>query len=355
MAEKAHTKRPLWRLLAWVVLSIVVGLPIIGVVALYMIGAPGAGRSLVKKAGLPFPTIVAHRGASYWAPEETRPAYRLARALGADYLELDVQRTKDGVLVAFHDTSLVRTTNAAKLFPGREDKGIGDFTWAELKRLDVGSWFNQKHPKRARSHYKGQRILTLHEVISIAESGQNKPGLYIETKSPERYPGIEKELVALLQKRGWLAKGQPVIKSSKSQGKVQVGEGAMRLLFQSFDKQSLLQLKKWAPGAARIYLISSKMAKSRSWKALLTDAKALGAGIGPVGYKSLPWHIAPAHRLGLLVHPYTLNPTWVMRLGLHFGADGFFTDRADAALRLVGRQGAIKDIGPLFDTLGIKP
>jgi len=104
---------------------------------------------------IPRPAVIAHRGASYLAPEETEPAYILARDLGADYLEMDIQRTKDHVLVAFHDDSVERTTNAAKVFPGREKGNIADFTLAELKQLDAGTWFNQTYPKRARAKYAG--------------------------------------------------------------------------------------------------------------------------------------------------------------------------------------------------------
>jgi glycerophosphoryl diester phosphodiesterase len=87
----------------------------IGVV---MYGRTG-GKELAEKLGVPRPAIIAHRGASYHAPEETAPAYLIAREMGVDYLELDLQRTKDGVLIAVHDDDLRRTTNIAEVFPGR--------------------------------------------------------------------------------------------------------------------------------------------------------------------------------------------------------------------------------------------
>ena len=64
------------------------------------------GQRISEEAGVPHPAVIAHRGASYYAPEETEPAYLLARDLGATYLELDLQRTKEGVLIAFHDDTL---------------------------------------------------------------------------------------------------------------------------------------------------------------------------------------------------------------------------------------------------------
>ena len=85
-----------------------------------LISEPSLGKKLVQALGIARPAVIAHRGASYLAPEETRPAYLLARELGADYLEFDIQRTKDGVLIALHDDDLSRTTNVAEVFPGRE-------------------------------------------------------------------------------------------------------------------------------------------------------------------------------------------------------------------------------------------
>ena len=78
------------------------------------------GKELAERLGLPRPAIIAHRGASYLAPEETGPAYLLAREMGVDYLELDLQRTKDDILIALHDDDLRRTTNITEVFPGRE-------------------------------------------------------------------------------------------------------------------------------------------------------------------------------------------------------------------------------------------
>ena len=69
------------------------------------------GAAATRMIGLPFPTVMAHRGASFLAPEETALSYRLAQAAGADFLEADIQRTKDGVLIALHDDTLDRTTN----------------------------------------------------------------------------------------------------------------------------------------------------------------------------------------------------------------------------------------------------
>ena len=70
------------------------------------------------------PAIIAHRGTTYWAPEETEAAYRWARNMGADYLEADLQLTKDGVLLTLHDDQLTRTTNIAQIYPLRQSLSL---------------------------------------------------------------------------------------------------------------------------------------------------------------------------------------------------------------------------------------
>ncbi|GIX41417.1 MAG: hypothetical protein KatS3mg129_1150 [Leptospiraceae bacterium] len=74
-------------------------------------------KTIAQKYKIPYPAIMAHRGLSFYAPEETLPAYLLALEIGEDlYLEADIQRTKDGVLVCFHDDDLKSTTNIQKYF-----------------------------------------------------------------------------------------------------------------------------------------------------------------------------------------------------------------------------------------------
>src|SRR5687767_1614022 len=84
--------------------------------------------------------LVAHRGASAYAPEHTLAAYRLAIQQGADYVEQDLAVTKDGVLICLHDDTLDRTTNVEEVFPDRKPWLAVDFTLAEIKRLDAGRW-----------------------------------------------------------------------------------------------------------------------------------------------------------------------------------------------------------------------
>src|SRR5262245_13178464 len=137
------------------------------------------------------PILIAHRGASAYAPEHTRAAYELAIQQGADYVEQDLQMTRDGVLICSHDAELSRTTNVKGIFPNRAHvrnagakgpkKGwyVVAFTLPEIKRLDAGSWFNQANAFAARKEYVGLTIPTLDEAIKIIG---NRARLYVEMK-----------------------------------------------------------------------------------------------------------------------------------------------------------------------------
>ena len=346
------------------VLAGILGLLFVGI-GVVMYGRAG-GKELAEKLGVPRPVIIAHRGASYLAPEETAPAYLLAREMGVDYLELDLQRTKDGVLIALHDDDLRRTTNIAEVFPGREMDTIDKFTFAELQSLDAGSWFNIRFPDRARASFKNVRILRLEEVMNIAEGGVYQPGLYIETKSARRFPGIEKQLVEILTARGWI---RPLSRGVSESPRTERARVPARVIFQSFEPDSLALLKELAPQVPAVLLIDETMMRKDGWDALLRRAKQVGDGIGTWGYQwsrdpewsvkdapnryltTWPWYTGQAHRAGLLVHPWAIDDRWEMWMVSLFGADGFFTNRPDLALLFYGRADQI-DLKPIWEGIG---
>jgi glycerophosphoryl diester phosphodiesterase len=334
------------RIIILTLLALIAGAPL----ASALMSPPTGGESIAAEIGAPYPAVVAHRGFSWNAPEETAAAYLLAREIGADYLEGDVQRSRDGVLFLFHDDDLKRTTNVEELFPDRQDATPDQFTWAELQRLDAGSWFNEKFPDRARPSYVGVKILSMSEFLDIAESGKNKPGMYLETKSASRYPGIESQLTTLLTQRGWI--GPNTASVAAEPGAIAVRNTKARVIFQSFEKPSLELFRQLAPEVPRVYLVGVEEKDAQGWDALLRDAKDVGHGIGPSGYLGWPNYTGPAHKAGLLVHTYTINAVWQMRLISFFGADGLFTDRADLALVFYGRSKPI-DLGPIFNAANL--
>lgn len=333
--------------------------------------------ALATRLGIPHPAVIAHRGASFDAPESTAAAYKLARDLGADYLEMDLQRSKDGVLFALHDNNLQRTTDVATKFPERKDSLANEFTIAELKTLDAGSWFNSAYPDRARASYAGLKILTLDEIIDIAQGNPlHKPGLYIETKEPKQFPGIERDLKDKLQDRGWLSPtGSKLAKSNLA-----VGQGKGKVVLQTFEKSSLELLEKEMPQVPKILLLwvgegsiepKSKVTFAESgdkdkatyyakqepkdkaeFQQWVEYAKAQGAiGTGPSAaltkggdqsYSDLvkPWMNQYTHDQGLLVHVYTIDDAVDYQKVADAGVDGIFTNRASELLKFYKRPAA---------------
>ncbi|KQL36042.1 glycerophosphodiester phosphodiesterase family protein [Psychrobacillus sp. FJAT-21963] len=125
---------------------------------------------------------VAHRGATGYAPENTIAAFDLAVDMKADYIEIDVQRSKDGKLVLIHDTTVDRTTDGT----GK----VGDLTFEQLRSLDAGSWKGEQ--------FVGEPIPTFEEIL---DRYHGKIGILIELKAPELYPGIEEQLAEVLKER----------------------------------------------------------------------------------------------------------------------------------------------------------
>lgn len=318
--------------------------------------------SRAQGLGIPAPAVIAHRGASHDAPESTMPAYLLARELGADYLELDLQRTRDGVLVAVHDDTLARTSDVAERYPERRDSPVSAFTLAELKSLDAGSWFNAAYPERARASFRRLQILTLDEVIDIAEGNPARtPGLYIETKVPDQFPGIEDELQARLDARGWLDRPGKVVLQTFDRNSL----GLLHKSMPQVPKILLLWVGKGAiePASGQSFAESGERDKAAfyarqqprdsaeftRWLDAAVQGGAIGTGPsaarsagGEQSYADLiqPWMNQLSHERQLLVHVYTLDALEDFTKATALGVDGIFTNRAGALLRYYGRPAA---------------
>ncbi|MNG87651.1 Glycerophosphoryl diester phosphodiesterase precursor [compost metagenome] len=297
---------------------------LLALTALFTVSTASAnnGKALATAHGIAHPAVIAHRGASYDAPESTTPAYLLARDQGADYLELDLQRSSDGVLVVVHDDVLSRTSDVAERFPERKDSPVSAFTLAELKSLDAGSWFNQAYPARARTSFRKLPILTLDEVIDIAEGNPERhPGLYIETKVPKQFPGIEQDLKARLAARGWL-------------------DRPGRVVLQTFDRNSLALLHEAMPQVPKDQAEFLRwLDQARQGGAVGTGPSAMRTHLGEQSYADLiqPWMNQASQARDLLVHAYTLDEPVDFDKAMKAGVDGIFTNRTGALLRFYQR------------------
>ncbi len=268
-------------------------------------------------------TLIAHRGASAYAPEHTLESYRLALQQGADFVEQDLQVTKDGVLVCLHDLTLERTTNVKEIFPERyklvgEIKHwyVADFTLLEIKQLDAGAWFDPK--------FKGAKVPTFQEAINLV---RGKAGLYPETKDPEAYDRrgfeMEKLLLAELKKNNLPDKKTPII-------------------IQSFSAASLRKMRFELKTKLPLILLINPMMKE-SWLSSegLKKAKEFADGIGPAKnlLEAQPELVKLAHDLKLSVTPYTITTKLKSRFAnvreemnyflSTLGVDALFTDNPD--------------------------
>jgi glycerophosphoryl diester phosphodiesterase len=249
--------------------------------------------------------VIGHRGASGHAPEHTIAAYDLALKLNADYIEQDLQMTKDGVLVVLHDGRLDRTARGDSTnCRGR----VIDKTLAQIKTCDVGRWFNEAFPELARAEYVGQRIPTLEEVI---QRYSRRANYYIETKTPDAAPGMEEKLVELLRRYG--IKADSALRPS--------------VLIQSFSDASLRKIHALDARLPLVQLIGT--GTSVVIRESLDRVKTYAVGIGPVKGAVDSALVAAAHDRCLVVHPYTVNDSTEMTALIAMGVDGMFTNFPD--------------------------
>lgn len=259
----------------------------------------GAGRSRA-------PLHIAHRGASVEAPENTLSALRRAVDLRTDMVEVDVQRTRDGVLVLMHDATLTRTTDVRERFPDRRPWRVPDLTLAELRQLDAGSWHS--------AAYAGERVPTLDEAIELLDA--HDVGLLLELKRPELHRGVVLDLaVELVGRPTYVRRAVP----------------AGKLVVQSFDFTAMKELKTRLP-QLRVGLIGQPPAGHlptlATWASQVTPRHALVDGE----------YVAAVHDAGLECLVWTVDRPRAMRRALRTGVDGIITNRPAtlAALALAG-------------------
>jgi glycerophosphoryl diester phosphodiesterase len=249
---------------------------------------------------------IAHRGASGHAPEHTMASFELAFAMGVDYLEQDLQMTADGVLVVLHDDTLDRTARGA---PADCTGPVIEKTLEQIRRCDVGSWFNDAFPERARPEYIGQRVPTLEELF---ERFGHSANYYIETKNPDTAPGMEEALLSLLDR---FELREPAIERQQ-------------VLIQSFSEESLRKLHGLDNRLPLIQLVRSREPRRRT-VARLDAIAGYAVGVGPARGNVDATLMAEARARGLYVHVYTVNDVREMERMRRLGVDGIFTDFPD--------------------------
>lgn len=235
-------------------------------------------------AHLPQPAIIAHRGASAHAPENTLAAFELAVQQNADAIELDAKLTADGQVVVIHDQTVDRTTDGS----GR----VGDMTLAQLRQLDAGSHFSLD--------FRGERIPTLEEVFEAV--------------------GAKTLINVELTNYASLADSLP----DKAANLVHRHQLRQRVMFSSFNPLALLRVRMKAPQIpiGLLSLPGKPGAWARSWIGRIIGYNSLNPEMSDVDFHL----VENAHKHGKRVLVYTVNQAEDMRRLFQLHIDGIFTD-----------------------------
>lgn len=234
---------------------------------------------------------IAHRGASGSAPEHTFAAYDKAIKEKADYIELDLQMTKDKKLVAMHDNKINRTTDGDGLVKNK--------TLSQIRKLDAGSHFNKT--------FAGEKVPELSDIL---KKYYNKTNFYIETKTPEMYPEMDRMLIEELNSKVLLNKNK------LKKGKV---------IVQSFSEKSLINIYKTNNNIPLIKLINDDDVNSLSDRELERLSKHM-YGIG-LNQKIVNEELVERiQNKGLKVHVFTLNKEKEVKKMKTIGVDGVFNN-----------------------------
>ncbi|MFE5024128.1 glycerophosphodiester phosphodiesterase [Streptomyces sp. NPDC056656] len=267
---------------------------------------PTAAEAAQEHGG---PAVVAHRGASGYAPENTLKAIDKADRLGFDWVENDVQRTKDGRLVVIHDTNLARTTNVEQVFPGRAPYNVRDFTAAEIAKLDAGAWKG--------AEFTGARVPTLTQYLDRIDHNHQK--LLMEIKAPELYPGIEKDILRVLGKEGWLNRDHV----------------RNRLVIQSFSADSVRTVHKRRPDITTGFLGTPATGDLPRY-AQFADRINPSSGTISAGYVAAVHAFRGPHGKRLKLFTWTVNDAATARRVAGLGVNGIISNFPDVVRKAVG-------------------
>jgi len=258
---------------------------------LLIIGIPLVyyGLYFVFRGPLPSdPQFIAHRGGRFYEPENTIAAFQHAIDTGADWIEFDVQQTKDRALVVIHDETVDRTTDGTGM--------VKDMTLEQIRELDAGN---------------GQQVPTFEEVIAFAK--ENGVGILPEAKSPHLYPGIEKNIVDTLVTNDYVQK--TVVQSFETDTLENILTINQEINICPLTGLWKLNLSDPQPGEARTLCPMAEMIVLNPW--MIKQAHAEGREV-------FVW-------FGAIEHPLT------MRFILALGADGLMVDDPVALAEVLGR------------------
>lgn len=229
--------------------------------------------------------IIAHRGASAYAPENTLASFRAALRLGAQACEFDVRQNRDGVLVVLHDASLRRTAKVRAK--------VNELNFQELQKLDAGSWFSDE--------FAGEHIPTLGQVLKLLSKQRT---IHLEIKSDHKpYPGIEQHVInELLQAN--------VFKKT---------------VISSFDHEVLKRVRNLRSDARLGYLLGLMQRRTAISEAVRLGCESIHLHTLQV---NSAW-VKEAHAAGMKINVYTVNNLRVAQRLARLGVDNIFSNKPD--------------------------
>ena len=253
------------------------------------------GTTQPVAADSPTVDVIAHRGASRVAPENTLRAVRAAVRAGADMVEVDVRLTADRELVLVHDATLTRTTDVEQQYPDRAPWYVGDFTLRELRELDAGSWKDER--------FAGEHVPTLAQALRVVEG---RSALLIELKDPVRDACMEALIAEHITADG-TATGP--------------ADPRHEVVIQSFDYLAVARFAALQPDVPAVVLTTRAPSA--------TELKLYGQfadGLAPPQREVDRTLVADVQRRGLRITPYTVNDRPTMRRLIRWGVDGVVSD-----------------------------
>lgn len=246
------------------------------------------------------PLVIAHRGASGYAPENTLAAFARAIEMGADGVEFDVRLTSDDHPVVFHDKTVRRMTG--------ERREVRSMTLTQLRSIDAGSWFNRRHLRRQQAEFRNLRVPALSEALRKFEG--RSLTLFVELKDPEdERPALEQAALEALRKNDSIA----------------------RAIMLSFDHTALHRVRACNDRIRIAPLFLRRFSRPAVTLARMTGvARSLGAtGVALEQTLANSRRVGALHDEGLHVYVWTVNSRVRMRRFIRLGVDGIMTNYPD--------------------------
>lgn len=241
--------------------------------------------------------IIAHRGFSSRAPENTLAAFKMALEFGVDGLELDVHLSKDSELIICHDEKVDRTTNGRGF--------IKDYSWQELQKFDAGSWFNPR--------FAGEKTPRLQELLALVKGTQVLVNIELKTNIFP-YPGIEEKVVQMVKHFGLVE----------------------QCIISSFNHYSLVRMASIFPKLKTGALYETVLYEP--WNYVQTFG---AAALHPQHYSVYPELVVEAKRQGLMVNTWTLDEPLDIVKAMIAKVDGIISNRPDVVKGILNQDSRI--------------